>query len=51
MRRLILFDIDGTLVRGGPAKSAFLGAMAFVSIPLTLAWFVNRMLRPSGQVT
>jgi phosphoglycolate phosphatase-like HAD superfamily hydrolase len=28
MRRLILFDIDGTLVRGGPAKDAFLGAMA-----------------------
>ena len=34
-----------------PSPMAFLGAMAFVSIPLTLAWFVNRMLRPSGQVT
>ncbi len=27
MRRLILFDIDGTLVSGGPAKSAFEAAM------------------------
>ncbi len=27
MRRIILFDIDGTLVWGGPAKSAFLDAM------------------------
>jgi phosphoglycolate phosphatase-like HAD superfamily hydrolase len=25
--RLILFDIDGTLVRGGPAKTAFVAAM------------------------
>jgi phosphoglycolate phosphatase-like HAD superfamily hydrolase len=28
VRRLILFDIDGTLVRGGPAKAAFVQAMA-----------------------
>lgn len=28
MRRLILFDIDGTLVWGGPAKEAFRTAMA-----------------------
>jgi len=27
VRRLILFDIDGTLVRGGPAKEAFTTAM------------------------
>jgi phosphoglycolate phosphatase-like HAD superfamily hydrolase len=27
MRRLILFDIDGTLVYGGPAKYAFIDAM------------------------
>lgn len=27
MRRLILFDIDGTLLRGGPAKEAFRTAM------------------------
>ncbi len=28
--RLVLFDIDGTLVTGGPAKEAFLGAMVEV---------------------
>ncbi len=27
VRRLLLFDIDGTLVRGGPAKHAFVDAM------------------------
>ena len=27
MRRIILFDIDGTLVRGGPAKYAFVDAI------------------------
>jgi phosphoglycolate phosphatase-like HAD superfamily hydrolase len=27
MRRLLLFDIDGTLVWGGPAKDAFIAAM------------------------
>jgi phosphoglycolate phosphatase-like HAD superfamily hydrolase len=27
MRRIVLFDIDGTLVRGGPAKDAFIDAM------------------------
>jgi len=27
VRRIILFDIDGTLVRGGPAKHAFVDAM------------------------
>jgi phosphoglycolate phosphatase len=27
MRRIVLFDIDGTLVSGGPAKSAFCDAM------------------------
>lgn len=30
MRRLLLFDIDGTLVRGGPAKRVFEFAMASV---------------------
>ena len=30
MRRLLLFDIDGTLVKGGPAKAAFMEAMAAV---------------------
>lgn len=30
MRRLLLFDIDGTLVRGGPAKKVFEEAMAAV---------------------
>ena len=28
MRSVILFDIDGTLVRGGPAKTAFVDAMS-----------------------
>ena len=28
MHRIILFDIDGTLVSGGPAKSAFVDAMS-----------------------
>ena len=27
MRRIILFDIDGTLIRGGPAKRSFVDAM------------------------
>ena len=27
MRRIILFDIDGTLIRGGPAKHSFVDAM------------------------
>ena len=30
MRRLLLFDIDGTLVKGGPAKAAFIRAMTSV---------------------
>ena len=30
MKRLLLFDIDGTLVRGGPAKKAFESAMKMV---------------------
>jgi len=30
MRRVILFDIDGTLLWGGPAKDAFCGAMVEV---------------------
>lgn len=30
MRRIILFDIDGTLVSGGPAKDAFVDAMTDV---------------------
>jgi phosphoglycolate phosphatase len=30
MKRLLLFDIDGTLVRGGPAKKAFQLAMELV---------------------
>ncbi|MHC4780268.1 MAG: HAD family hydrolase [Planctomycetota bacterium] len=30
MKRLVLFDIDGTLVRGGPAKGAFELAMEIV---------------------
>ncbi len=30
MKRLLLFDIDGTLVRGGPAKKAFELAMELV---------------------
>jgi phosphoglycolate phosphatase-like HAD superfamily hydrolase len=27
MRRIILFDIDGTLISGGPAKHSFVDAM------------------------
>lgn len=30
MRRIILFDIDGTLISGGPAKDAFVDAMTDV---------------------
>lgn len=30
MKRLVLFDVDGTLVRGGPAKEAFRTAMVEV---------------------
>jgi hydroxymethylpyrimidine pyrophosphatase-like HAD family hydrolase len=30
MKRLILFDIDGTLLSGGPAKEAFRLAMVEV---------------------
>ena len=30
MKHLLLFDIDGTLVRGGPAKAAFMRAMTMV---------------------
>jgi len=30
MRHLLLFDIDGTLVKGGPAKIAFMRAMTLV---------------------
>jgi phosphoglycolate phosphatase len=30
MKHLLLFDIDGTLVRGGPAKGAFMRAMSMV---------------------
>lgn len=34
-----------------PSPMALLGATAFIGIPLTLAWFVNRMLRQSRQTT
>ena len=34
-----------------PSPMAVLGAMVFIGIPLTLAWFVNRMLKQPRQTT
>lgn len=45
MKRLILFDVDGTLVWGGPAKEAFTVALVEVygtSGPLNLVSFAGR---------
>jgi hypothetical protein len=32
-----------------PTPAAVAGAIAFAAIPLTVAWFINRALRPAAD--
>jgi hypothetical protein len=40
------FGYQLTMVLRSPSPATILGAILLVSIPLTLAWLINRTLRP-----
>ena len=44
------FGYQLTNILHRPSPMSVLGGAAFIGIPLALAWFINRMLRQSGQM-
>lgn len=50
LRRLVLFDVDGTLIRGGPAKVAFSRALARVFGNLTVPENMNFAGKTDPQI-
>lgn len=45
------FGYHLTNILHSPSPMTVLGAVVFIGIPLTLAWFINRLLRQPGQTT
>ncbi len=43
------FGYQLTNILHSPSPMTVLGAVVFIGIPLTLAWFINRVLRQPGQ--